>query len=234
MRTGSTLHIRVGEGFGANNGLNQGFSDPISFSLNGSNAAISEAIECAIEPPRPSVGAGLGGAIEDEIEASLASLAARECDFGRGIWRSGSLNDSRVFYLDDNGETSRRNVYFERWTDNKIVARMYGDLILGASAAGVSILNEYHPYDAEAEPIETDDRVAFAAVEFVYESDRDTPDKFVFAGLNQMLSDKGSDHVDFYGDVEDPDHVFAGPNDFSFFSCRTEPVKLEPAPLSRP
>lgn len=153
---------------------------------------------------------------------------SQECAFSHGIWATGTPDDRIIFYLDDEGSpTSRHNVFFERWTDNKLIARMYGYMTssMGAPVEAVIIEKSYHPYIRGERGSFSDNSLLSVIVERLPPGE-ELPQYLTFAGLNQALWNAGSDHVEFFEPTEDPDHVFAGPNAFEFLACRTHPVDV--------
>lgn len=160
---------------------------------------------------------------------STPTVAAQPtCDFFDGIWATGSAAERTIFYLDDTGAmTQRYNVFFERWVGGQLAARMYGYIVssMGVASEGLIIEKSYHPYIDDEMGDFSENVLTSVPMERVG-SRSDLPDMLVFAGLNSALWNAGSDHVDFFAKVEDPDHVFAGPNTFEFLGCRTKPVDV--------
>jgi hypothetical protein len=181
LRSGSSVYIRVAEDLTSASSVQPSSATTRSYSLKGSAAAIAQLEACVLKHPSANIGKalgkafeGLGEAIQSDIEASLAGLSSQVCDFDQGVWWSGSLSDGRGFYIDDNGSSTKRNVYFERWVDNKLIARMYGNMIssMGVSSTFVTILSKYRSYDEDPEGslITPGERVADTMLEMIYET----------------------------------------------------------------
>lgn len=160
---------------------------------------------------------------------AIPSAAAQSgCGFFDGIWATGTAKDRTIFYFDDTGSiTQRYNVFFERWVDNELIARMYGYLVssMGDAAEGLIIEKSYHPYIEDETGSFSDNVLTSVAVERVGGT-AEIPDTLVFTGLNRALRGLGTEHIEFFAKVYDPELVFIGPNAFDFLGCRTQPVNV--------
>jgi len=157
-----------------------------------------------------------------------SAAAQPACDLFGGIWATGSAKDRTIFYFDDSGSiTQRYNVFFERWIDNELVARMYGYFVssMGLATEALVLEKAYHPFIEDERGDFSDNVLATLAVERVGGT-AELPQTLVFAGLNRVLRNLGSDHVDLFADIDDPEMVFVGPNAFAFLACRTQSVNV--------
>lgn len=194
-------------------------STSFAYSLAGSSAAIGWLSECA-----------------SGEEAVPVASAPPVCNTLNSIYYTESERGRRIVYFGDEEDSSswRRDVFFELWKNDALVARMYGNMVssMGASTTYVTVLSKYYPLhlDPEGIALEKDPKIATAIVEEVYEEDSEAAAYLVLAGLNQLLWNRGSDHVDFYGSVEDKDRAMAGPNVLYHLACRKEAVDLDPPP----
>ena len=107
---------------------------------------------------------------------------------------------------------------------------MYGVFISsqGVSVSTISVVKEYVPFEDDPDGDKfTKEAIVFSSVvEFLYLDGDDMPDWLILAAFTPSQWNLGSEHVDFFAEVEDKDHAMAGPNALPFIGCREGPVTL--------
>ena len=156
-------------------------------------------------------------------------VQAEDCEWRYRVFESGPETARRVLHFDDNGTTSRHNVFIDQYEGDRLVARMYGNWIssLGAVRYFLQILKAPVALDLE-EDISDEQVLLTVEVEIVAAAGE--PTLLVLTGLQQQLSRYGTEHIEFLAEPADRAAVMAGPNAFSYAECRAPEVIAKPVP----
>lgn len=149
---------------------------------------------------------------------------AAPCEWNKGVWTQEHEGETWLLYLDDNGDSSRRNVFLEQWREDKLQARVYGNHVCsqGVSICWFVIEQKYFPYTGEYDPEpDTLDEIASVNPVFIDENGDDLAEWITTGALAQELYRAETDHVEFQNGAS-PENGPVAPfaNAFKFDRCR--------------